>query len=206
MTRRLSLFTLVVVLAIGSVVPAFAGDAEDDLAAVKSRITALEQEIQNSSTERSDLAKEVVAAEGRLESAQSAVDDAQRNVDDLAVELAEREAELAEVRAELAERFIQLAQTRAIRDEAQDEAESSVLFAYMRGGTDEPSIAFSASEIAEISVGIGYLDVLTGNSSAAAFAAAAAIVARMDDSSRSKDASSPSNSAIAASTLARRFV
>jgi murein DD-endopeptidase MepM/ murein hydrolase activator NlpD len=35
----------------------------------------------------------------------------------------------------------------------------------MRGGVADPSIAFSASDIAEVSVGLGYLDTLTGNSS-----------------------------------------
>ncbi|MCB1246927.1 MAG: M23 family metallopeptidase, partial [Acidimicrobiia bacterium] len=40
--------------------------------------------------------------------------------------------------------------------------------AYVRGGMAEPSIAFAAGEVADISVGVGYLEVLTGMSSDAA--------------------------------------
>ena len=168
MTRRLSVIALVVILTIAVSAPAGMAGSTDDLAAVKARIASLESQIQSSSGQRSAIATEVLAARGRLESAEAAVDVAQTNVDVLRDDLAQRQDVLAGVRTELAERLIQLTSTRSDRDDARIQAEASVIQAYMRGGVDDPSIAFSASGIVEISVGLGYLDTLTGNSSDAA--------------------------------------
>lgn len=168
MTRRFSVLALVVILTIVVSAPAGIAGSTDDLAAVKARIASLESQIQSSSGERSSIAREVLAARGRLDTAEAEVDVAQTNVDALRDELLQRQGVLSGVRTELAERLIQLTSTRSDRDDARIQAEASVIQAYMRGGVDDPSIAFSAADIVEISVGLGYLDTLTGNSSDAA--------------------------------------
>jgi len=168
MRRGLFALALVLTVSIAAVAPAGAAGSADDLAAVKARIASLEQQIRASSGQRSSIAQEVLAARGRLEAAESDVDTAQENVDALRDDLAHRQTVLAGVRSELAERLIELASTRSDRDDARRKAEASVIQAYMRGGVDDPSIAFSASGIVEVSVGLGYLDTLTGNSSDAA--------------------------------------
>ncbi|MCL1587376.1 MAG: hypothetical protein M3092_03080, partial [Actinomycetia bacterium] len=168
MTRRLSVLALVVLLTIVATAPVRAAGTEDDLAAVKVRIASLEQQIEATSGRRSGIAQEVLAAATRLKSAEADVDVAQGNVDALRDELARRQSVLAGTRTELAARLIELASTRSDRDDARNEAEASVVRAYMRGGVGAPSIAFSATGIAQISVGLGYLETLTGNSTDAA--------------------------------------
>lgn len=168
MTRRLSVIALVVLLTIVATAPVWAAGTEDDLAAVKARIASLEQQIEETSGRRSGIAQEVLAAASRLESAEADVEVAQGNVDALRDDLARRQQVLAGTRTELAARLIELASTRSDRDDARSEAEASVVHAYMRGGVGEPSIAFSATGIAQLSVGLGYLDTLTGNSTDAA--------------------------------------
>ncbi|MEN8239429.1 MAG: peptidoglycan DD-metalloendopeptidase family protein [Actinomycetota bacterium] len=168
MTKRFSVLALAVLLTIGATAPVEASDLDDDLAAVKARIASLEQQIQASSGQRSGIAQEVLAARGRLDSAEADVVVAQENVDVLRDDLAQRQEVLAGVRTELAQLLIELASTRSDRDDARARAEASVVQAYMSGGVDEPALAFSASGIAEVSVGLSYLDTLTGSSSDAA--------------------------------------
>jgi len=168
MTRSLSVIALVFLLTIVATAPVRAAGTGDDLAAVKARIASLEQQIEATSGRRSGIAQEVLAAAARLERAEADVDVAQGNVDALRDDLARRQAVLAGTRTELAARLIELAATRSDRDDARSEAEASVVHAYMRGGVGEPSIAFSATGIAQIAVGLGYLDTLTGNSADAA--------------------------------------
>lgn len=73
-----------------------------------------------------------------------------------------------DVRGELAERFASLAAIRIDRDAALDDAKASVIEAYMSGGASQPSIAFSATAVTDVSVGVAYLNVLTGNRNGAA--------------------------------------
>jgi murein DD-endopeptidase MepM/ murein hydrolase activator NlpD len=168
MTKRFSAVALIVLLTIVATAPVRAAGSEDDLAAVKVRIASLEQQIQATSGRRSGIAQEVLAAAARLESAEADVETAQSNVDALRDELALRQDVLTGIRRELASRLIELASTRSNRDDARSEAEASVVHAYMRGGVGEPSIAFAASGVAQISVGLSYLEALTGNSADAA--------------------------------------
>jgi murein DD-endopeptidase MepM/ murein hydrolase activator NlpD len=168
MTKRLSLLALVVLLAIASTLPAQADELEENLASVRARIASLEEQIRSTSGERSEIAEEVLAVSGRLEIAEAEVAQAQIDLKVVRDELTARQLVLTDVRTELAARLVALAQTRSERDGARREAESSVVQAYMRGGVDLPRIAFSATGIAEVSVGIGYLDTLTASSSGAA--------------------------------------
>ncbi|GMR01905.1 MAG: M23 family metallopeptidase [Acidimicrobiia bacterium] len=168
MIRRLSFLAFSLLFLLTSVVPAISGDLDSDLSNLRSRISALRGQIDEAAAERSDLAKDVLAAGDRLETAEAAVAGAKSKLERVERDLTERTAALDDVRVELAARFVQLAETRETRDKARDEAESWATRAYMGGGTAQPSIAFSASSIVEISVGVAYLDVLTRYSSSAA--------------------------------------
>ncbi|MEN8042165.1 MAG: peptidoglycan DD-metalloendopeptidase family protein, partial [Actinomycetota bacterium] len=67
-----------------------------------------------------------------------------------------------------ADRFATLSFIRSQRDTALEDAKASVLNAYMNGGSTQPSIAFSASAVSEVSVGVAYLSVLTEDQAGAA--------------------------------------
>jgi len=175
MIRRLSFFALVLTLLASSALPAAAGELDRDLSQVKEKMAEIRNEISEATAQRSELADKVVTASERLEMAEASVLAATTKVERIHRELAEREQALADVRTQLADMFAALAETRAGRDEAKSEAESWAMDAYMGGGTAQPSIAFSAAAIVDISVGVAYLDVLTGYSSQAADRYAAAV-------------------------------
>ncbi|MCL1595540.1 MAG: peptidoglycan DD-metalloendopeptidase family protein [Actinomycetia bacterium] len=178
MTHRFSFLSLVVLLIVALVIPAAAGgELDTDLSNVRKRITSLQRQIEDAGAQRSEIARDVVAVGDRLEKAEIAYTTARAKSERLTNVLVERQAALAKVRAELAVRYTQLAETRMSRDSAQAEAEGSAMQAYMSGGIAQPDIAFSASAIVEVSVGVGYLDVLTGFSSSAAERYEAVVVA-----------------------------
>ncbi len=191
MIRRLSFLAFSLLFLLTSVAPAIGGDLESDLSQLRQRMSALRAQIENSGAERSDLARDVLAAGDRLETAETALAGAKSKLERIDRDLAERTAALDDVRVELAARFIQLAETRERRDKARDEAESWATRAYMGGGTAQPSIAFSASSIVDISVGVAYFDVLTGYSSSAAdrYAATVATEEREEEEVRALEAS-----------------
>jgi len=169
MTRRLGFIALAGLLAATLSIPAAAGgELDSELSIVQKRISALQSQIDATAAERSGIAKKLLAVGDRLESAEIAATAAKASSDRLDGEIAEREAALLTVRAELADSFAQLTETRSKRDTAKREAETWAKQAYMGGGSAQPSIAFSATAIVDVSVGVAYLDVLTGFSSSAA--------------------------------------
>ena len=175
MIRRLSFLALIVALIASSALPAMAGELDGELSRVKEKISQIRSEIDDATAQRSDLAAKVVAASDRLETAEINVVAATTKVERIDRELISREQALTDVRSQLAGKFIELASTRASRDKAKSEAESWAMDAYMGGGTAQPSIAFSASAIVDITVGVAYLDVLTDYSASAADRYAAAV-------------------------------
>jgi len=169
MTRRLGLIALAGLLAATVSVPAAAGgELDSELSGVQKRISALQSQIDASTAERSGIARKLLAVGDRLESAEIAATAAKASSDRLDDKILESEAALLVVRTELADRFVQLTETRAKRDAARQEAESWAKQAYMGGGSAQPDIAFSASAIVDVSVGVAYLDVLTSFSASTA--------------------------------------
>jgi len=167
-TRRAILPALVIVLVGSFAAPAISGSHDDDLKEIRQSILALTVRINDVAAERSMLAQEVLAAQGRLDEIETQVAAVGAKLTRINQQHKERSGALDDVRSELAERFGNLASIRADRDAALDDARASVLQAYMGGGTSQPSIAFSASAVSEVSVGVAYLDVLTGYRSGAA--------------------------------------
>ncbi len=168
MIRRALLPALVVSLLVSFAIPAIGGSLDDDLKDVRQQILAIEAAMDDVAAERSMLAQDVLGARGKLDAADAEVVAASAKLTRIAIEQEERTDALDDIRAELAEGFARLSTIRDDRDAALDEAKASVLHAYMSGGTAQPSIAFSATAVTEVSVGVAYLDVLTEHRAGAA--------------------------------------
>jgi murein DD-endopeptidase MepM/ murein hydrolase activator NlpD len=140
---------------------------------------ALAAQIDDIAADRSMLARDVRDSEGKLDEIETQIATASARLDRVRAEHSERAEALADVRSDLADRFANLAVIRSDLADARDDAKASLLQAYMSGGTAEPSIAFSATAVTDVSVGVAYLDVLTGHRSGAA-ARYAKVVARQE--------------------------
>lgn len=168
MTRRLFFLALVFALAAFVAVPAAGSDLDTDLARVQENIAEVRSRISTAAADRSALSRELLAQAELLEQAGAEVTEAVAEVERVGLAIELRTNDLNVVRAELATQFDQLAQVRSLRDDARTEAETWAITAYMGGGPVQPSIAFNARAVSEVSVGVAYLEVLTGHSSAAA--------------------------------------
>ncbi|MFV1971466.1 MAG: murein hydrolase activator EnvC [Acidimicrobiia bacterium] len=161
MIRRALLPALVVVL-VGSFVGPAAGESlEDDLAEIRQAVLAITAQIDDAGGERSMIAQDLVDSQERLDTVEVDVAAASARLTRLAKGQEDRSAELQSVREELARRFARLAVIRADRDAALEAAKASVIEAYTGGGVSQPSIAFSATAVSDVSVAVAYLDVLT---------------------------------------------
>ncbi len=168
MTRRLSFLALALLVVGFTALPAIGSDLDSDLERVRERISQVRGQISSVAAERSATARSVLAAADALDDAEREVTAASAELNLVRVALDQRNADLSAVRAELADRLEVLADIRDARDAARGEAEGWALRAYMGGGPAQPSIAFNAAAVADISVGVMYLDVLTEFSSEAA--------------------------------------
>jgi murein DD-endopeptidase MepM/ murein hydrolase activator NlpD len=166
---RRALFLAVVATLVGSLAAPALGDAlEQDLKEIRQSILAIEAAMDDVAAERSALARDLLYAREKLEAVETEMAAARARLTRIEIEQSDRNAALEAVRSELAERFAKLSVIRDQRDSALDDAKASVLHAYMSGGTSAPSIAFSATAVTDVSVGVAYLDVLTGFRSGAA--------------------------------------
>jgi murein DD-endopeptidase MepM/ murein hydrolase activator NlpD len=166
--RQLALLALVAGLLLPLATPAVAGNLDDDLAEVRSRISALKSEASEFSTRRSPILTEALAAQKLLDDAELEVANTTARYDETAAKLAATEAQLAETRNELSRRFAHLSVLREELDSTREDAKAWVVEAYKRGGMAEPAIALAAGRVADISVGVAYLEILTGMTSDAA--------------------------------------
>lgn len=168
MNRR-ALFLAFVLLLVGSLaVPAVGGSLDDDLKDVRQSMLSVTAQIDDIAAERSELARDLLAAADELDEVERQFAAAGAKLARISAEHEGRSGALMDVRAELAQRFANLAAIRIDRDAALDDAKASVIEAYMSGGASQPSIAFSASAVTDVSVGVAYLDVLTSNRNGAA--------------------------------------
>jgi murein DD-endopeptidase MepM/ murein hydrolase activator NlpD len=161
-TRKLPLAALVLSLVWLLAFPAVGADLDTDLDRVRDRISDVRSQISSTASDRSVTAKEVLAAADALDAAEREVAAASAELSAVGAALDERRARLSEVRTDLTRQFEALAETRSLRDSARSDAERWALDAYMGGGNAQPSIAFSATAVNDIAVGVAYLDVLTG--------------------------------------------
>ena len=145
--------------------PVAAGTLDDDLAAVRSKISALRTDLAAAGAGRTAVVEDVLSAQALLDAAALAVAASESDVEVAEEALEDAAARLAEVQLELAIRVARLEAIRSDVTKAREEAMGWAREAYMRGGMAEPAIAFSAPALADVSVGVAYLDVLTGVSS-----------------------------------------
>lgn len=148
--------------------PAIARDLNSDLSRVRSKISELSKLVEGQDALRTPIVAEVLAAQDLLEAAEQDLAETQDAYDLAEATRAATEVELGEIQDDLALRFAHLQGLREELDATRGEAEAWVLQAYERGGMAEPAIAFSAPALADIAVGVAYLEALTGVSSAAA--------------------------------------
>ena len=168
MSRKLAVLALVSVLFVSLSVPATAGDLENDLGQVRARIAVLKDQLSGIETARTPIVAEVLAAQDALDDLELEVATASAARDSADAQRLDTEARLTSVRTELADRFAHLAELRSDVASTREEAEAWTVEAYIRGGMAEPAIAFAAPALADIAVGVAYLEVLTGMSSSAA--------------------------------------
>ncbi len=186
MSRR-ALFPALVLLLVGSLaVPASGGSLDDELKEVRQSMLALAAQIDDIAADRSMLARDVRDSEGKLDDIETQIAAASAKLDRVRTEHSERAAALTDVRSDLADRFASLAVIRSDLADARDDAKASLLQAYMSGGTAQPSIAFSATAVTEVSVGVAYLDVLTGQRSGAAARYAEVVAAQEVEEAKAK--------------------
>jgi murein DD-endopeptidase MepM/ murein hydrolase activator NlpD len=168
MIRRVSLLALVLALSVPLTLPAAAGSLDSDLADARARIAALRRDVSNELAVRTPIVEDVLAAQEALDLAELELASTQSRYDEALVAEAEASDRLAGVRAELRRRFAHLASLRVELTATRKEAEAWALEAYERGGMAEPAIAFAAPALGDITIGVAYLEVLTGHTSAIA--------------------------------------
>ncbi len=152
-----------VVMSVAS--PVAAGQLDNDLASVRSKIADLKSELASAGNGRTTAVEELLAAQALLDAAELTVSATEAEFDVSEDAMRVSQIRLVDVRSELAIRFARLEVVRAEVARAREEAMGWAREAYMRGGMAEPAIAFSAPALADVSVGVAYLDVLTGASS-----------------------------------------
>jgi murein DD-endopeptidase MepM/ murein hydrolase activator NlpD len=184
---RRALFPVLVLLLVGLfAVPAFGGSLDDELKEVRQSVLALAAQIDDIAADRSMLARDVLDSEGKLDEIETHIATASAKLERVRTEHSERAGTLAVVRSDLADRFATLAVIRSDLADARDDAKASLLQAYMSGGTAQPSIAFSATAVTDISVGVAYLDVLTGHRSGAAARYAKVVAEQESEEAKAK--------------------
>lgn len=170
MNRRIRLLLPIVITALvfGGTLPAAADDLEDDLQSVSRRITELTSSIGDATAERSSLAAGLRDAEARMAEVLSSISGIRVELSALELSIADREASLGAIRDVLAEQYAVLARTRDDLDEAREASIAWAREAYMSAGQSSSDIAFSATALSDVALGVEYLDRLTRDSTAAA--------------------------------------
>ena len=151
-------------LLVFAVVPAVgAGDLDDDLQSVRSRIDSLSDEIDDASASRSGLARDIQATAKHMDEVLESM--ASLRIDVLAVvtELAQKQGALREVRSNLHAQYQSLALTRSELGTARDDAAHYAMETYMSAGLGVPTVALSAKAWTEIGIGLAYLDRVTAS-------------------------------------------
>ncbi|KAA3640204.1 MAG: hypothetical protein DWP92_03460, partial [Armatimonadetes bacterium] len=144
MIRRALLLIAAFALLTSVMASAAAGDLNDDLSEVRSKISELSKLVSGQEAVRTPIVEDVLAAQALLDAAQLDLAETQSTYDLAAAATVTMQADLDAVRAELALRFAHLEGLRQELAATRAEAEAWVLDAYERGGMAEPAIAFSA--------------------------------------------------------------
>ncbi|HSF85494.1 MAG TPA: peptidoglycan DD-metalloendopeptidase family protein [Acidimicrobiia bacterium] len=160
MSRRLLSALVVLGVLVALSAPALAYDLEDDLADIQSRMDSVRSQIDSAASQRSSLAADLSASEGRLDGMIAELNRTRLELSLTRDLLQGQETMLADVRLALAALYSDLAATREDVAASRDDAEHWARQLYMNAGQDEAFLALSAGELADISVGMGYLNAI----------------------------------------------
>ncbi len=161
MSRRSAAAWFVALAVVAAVAaPAGALDLEDELAEVEAQLAAVNAQIDAAAAQRSSVASELNAAQARLETMVLELNRTRLELE-LATERLNTQQQLLDTtRTELAGMLDDLAATREDVASSRADAEHWARQLYMSAGQDEAYLALAAGELADISVGIGYLDAI----------------------------------------------
>ncbi len=168
MIRRALLLALIGGLIGVFPVPASGNGLDDDLQEVRQRARAITTQLGESESDRSVIARKLVAAVERLDTVEREVAATGARLTRIGKDHKERSDVLEDVRGDLSLRLARIAALRDQRRAAHSDARRSVLQVYKTGGAVHPLIAFSATAVVDVSVGIAYAEVLTRHRSASA--------------------------------------
>ena len=168
MIRRALLLALAHLLGSAVVAPLSDAEANSDLERVRENIAENRSRISSVASERSRTARRLIETEEAIIAAEADVAAAGEEMAVVRILLDESETKLADVQAALVQQLEKLASTRQSQVDAREQAQDWVLEAYMSGGPVQPSVAFDAAVVSDVSVGVMYLEVLSEHSSAVA--------------------------------------
>lgn len=168
MKRRLLLLAFAFVLGTGIAVPAAGSETDSDLVRVRENIAETRSRISSVAAARSRTARQLIATEEAIAVAEREFAAAAEEMASVRLALELGQAELASVQDALVHQLEKLAATRQSQIDARNEAEDWVVEAYMSGGPVQPTVAFDASGVGDVSVGVAYLEVLAQHSSSVA--------------------------------------
>ncbi|MEX1271807.1 MAG: peptidoglycan DD-metalloendopeptidase family protein [Acidimicrobiia bacterium] len=161
--RRRRTVGLVVLLALGLVVPAGA-QSSSDLDEVQSEIESLASQINNARAESSRVGEDLAAAQARLGEIESTLGTAEANVQAKQVQIAAQEARVAELEDQLRTIELQLLETsQAIEDTSQTLAVQAVEM-YMNAAMPVGTMVLGFDSMSDLAVGWTYADGVAGAS------------------------------------------
>ncbi len=161
MIRRV-LTTLALVAVLLGTFPVVAGaDTSRDLREVKTKIDKLERRVRDAAAERSALARRIKDTKRRSDELADRIAAIQTEIDRLDADLADRRGDLDSIRRSLRAQYRSLAEARAKAASAAADAKAWARDAYMSAGAGAGTVAFSATAVNDVLVGVAYLDRLT---------------------------------------------
>jgi len=158
--RFLATFVLLGLLA--GALPAAASPSQD-LQKVSRQIDRLEAQIRDGVAQRSDLARRVKETKARRDELTAQIADTDTQIQALQADLAHRRAMLDAIRRGLQATYRSLVEARSERAQAEQAAKDWARDAYMQAGAQVGTIAFSASQVTDVLVGLEYLDRSTAD-------------------------------------------
>jgi murein DD-endopeptidase MepM/ murein hydrolase activator NlpD len=167
--KRLLLLIVVLLLAI-PIAPAGAFDLSDDLEEINHRIDNINDRIAAANASRTSVVADIVDTRDSLALKEAALAETEGQLTDTQETLDSTRRTLDGLRNDLQESYQALAETRNQLDDSKQEARDWVRAAYVGTTDTRESIAFSASSVTSVYVGLQYLSIVAANTDRAILA------------------------------------
>ncbi len=161
MIRRVLTTLALAAVLVGTFPVAAGADTSGDLREVKTKIDKLERRVRDAAAERSSLARRIKDTKRRSDELADRIAAIQAEIDRLDADLADRRGTLDSIRRSLQAQYRSLAEARSKAASAADDARTWARDAYMSAGAGAGTVAFSATAVNDVLVGVAYLDRLT---------------------------------------------